>query len=315
MIPGILVVHDIDPIIGSLFGVHLWWYGLSYALGFLSAFLFLRRRRAALGLSERALYTLTLLLVLGVLAGGRAIVVNNEWAFYRGHMDLIPALWIGGLATHGLIIGGAAGVLLFCMAAQRPFRPVLDALAVAAAIILGFGRIGNFIDGQIVGTVTTLPWGVQFPEAEGIRHPVVLYDGLKNFLIVPVLLWTAKQGVPPGRLAALFVFLYAFPRIFIDLLREYPLTLMGLPSGQTFNILMAAVGAALLLKSWLRPGPSPPVPVQPPAAPGWRRPAFLVLLVFALTIPSDATRDVPAAYGRRHPGLVHSAMYPVLIGR
>ena len=307
-IPGILV----DPIIASPFGIHLWWYGLSYSLGFLNAFLFLRRRRVALGLSERSLFTLSLLLVVGVLAGGRGIVVNNEWAFYSAHPGLIPALWIGGLATHGLIIGGAGAVMIFCAAARRPFRPVLDALAVAAAIILGFGRIGNFIDGQILGSVTTLPWGVQFPGAEGLRHPVVLYDGLKNFLIVPVLLWTEHRGVPAGRLAALFLFLYAFPRLFIDLLREYPLTLMGLPSGQTFNILMAITGAALVLKSWLRPGPSPAVPGQPPAAAGWRPLAFAARLAFALTIPSDATRDVPATYGARHPGLVHSLIYPAL---
>jgi hypothetical protein len=141
---------------------------------------------------------------------------------------------------------------------------------------------------------------------------VVLYDGLKNFLIVPVLLWTARRGVPPGRVAALFVFLYAFPRIFIDMLREYPLTLIGLPSGQPFNILMAAVGAALLLKSWLRPGPSPAASMQAPAAAGWRPLAFATLLAFALTIPSDATRDVPSTYGSRHPGLVHSMLYPAL---
>jgi phosphatidylglycerol:prolipoprotein diacylglycerol transferase len=310
------VIHNIDPVIGSVFGIHLWWYGLSYSLGFLNAFLFLRHRREALGLSERGLYTLTLLLTIGVLVGGRAVVVNNEWAFYREHPALIPALWIGGLATHGLIIGGAAGVLLFCHHEGRPFRPVLDALAVSAAIILGCGRVGNFIDGQIVGSETSLPWGVRFPNAEGVRHPVVLYDGLKNFLLVPVLLWTARRGVPPGRIAALFVFLYAAPRIFIDLLREYPLLLMGLPSGQTFNILMAAVGAALLLKSWLRPGPSPATPAQPPAAAGWRRPLFAALLLAVMVIPSDATRDIPATYGARHPGLVHSVIYPALdIGR
>jgi phosphatidylglycerol:prolipoprotein diacylglycerol transferase len=307
-----MFVHRIDPIIGTVLGIHLWWYGLSYALGFLSAHVVLRRHREALGLSWRSLYTLTLLITVGVLAGGRAVVVNNEWDFYRSHLPLIPALWIGGLATHGLIIGGAMAVLLFCAVERRPFRPVLDVLAIGAASILACGRIGNFIDGQIVGSVTTLPWGVKFPDAEGFRHPVVLYDAIKNALLVPILIWVGRQRVPAGRVAALFLLLYALPRILIDLLREYPLTLWGLPSGQTMNVAMAAIGAALVFKSIVRPGPSPAVPPQEPAPPGWRPWTFAALLAFSLLIPSDATRDVPARYGARHPGLVHSRVYPPL---
>src|SRR5512143_1747691 len=99
-------VHRIDPIIGTVFGVHLWWYGLSYSLGFLNAHLSFMRRRAGLALSTREVYELSLLLSIGVLVGGRLIVVHNERAFYRDHLDLIPAIWLGGMATHGLIIGG-----------------------------------------------------------------------------------------------------------------------------------------------------------------------------------------------------------------
>jgi len=307
-------VHDIDPIITSVMGVHLWWYGLSYSLGFLNAHLFLRRRRAELGLPLRAVYDLTLFLAIGVLVGGRSVVVfNNEWSFYREHLSLIPAIWLGGLATHGLIVGGCVGVLFFCLVYRQPFRPILDALAIPAALILGFGRIGNFIDGQIVGSVTDVPWAVQFPRAEGFRHPVVLYDGLKNFMLIPFLLWVRRHNVPPGRLAALFVFLYPALRIPIDLLREYPITLFGLPTGQTFNIVMSIVGGLLLLTNWLRRPVDARVSAVSAATQGgigWRRVAFVAVLCATLVIPSDATRDVPAVYGDRHAGLVHSAMYP-----
>lgn len=311
------MIHRIDPIIATVGGIHLWWYGLSYSVGFLNAYLFLRRNRARLGLSRGAVYDAALLLTLGVLIGGRAIVVYNEWPFYGTHQALIPALWIGGLATHGLIIGGALGVLLFCAVYRQPFRPVLDVLAIAAAIILGCGRIGNFVDGQIVGSITDLPWGVKFPNAEGFRHPVVLYDGLKNFLLIPLLLWVRWRGAPPGRLAALFVFLYAVLRIPIDLLREYPLTMMGLPAGQAFNVGMAVVGGLLLVRNIVRrprPGESEPRRSPPGSGAGllWRRLAFGACLLFVLAIPSDATRDVPATYGDRHPGLRHSAVYPAV---
>jgi len=308
-------VHDIDPIIATIAGVHLWWYGLSYSLGFFNAGLFINRRRAKLGLSKQAVLDLTLLLAVGVLVGGRLVTVFHERAFYREHLSLIPAVWLGGMATHGLIIGGFAGVGLFCWLYRTPYRQVFDALAIPAAMILAVGRLGNFIDGQIVGSVTSVPWAVKFPNAEGFRHPVVLYDGLKNLLLIPILMWARRRGAPPGRLAALFLFLYAFLRIFIDLFREYPLSLLGLPAGQAFNVLLAAGGFALLVRNYVRRRPAVDVapattpPAEAPANLTWRRVALVACLLFPLIIPSDATRDVPKTYGDRHPGLQYSALY------
>lgn len=85
-------VHDIHPIIATIGGLHLWWYGLSYSLGFLNAHVFLRRNRARLGLSLADVYTLSLLMAAGVLIGGRALVVfRHEWSFSRDHLSLVPA--------------------------------------------------------------------------------------------------------------------------------------------------------------------------------------------------------------------------------
>ena len=81
--------QNIDPIIVSVFGIHLWWNGLSYSLGFLNAHLFLRRNCSGLGLSPKAVYDLTLLIAVGVLVGGRLLIVlNNEWEFYGGRTFL-----------------------------------------------------------------------------------------------------------------------------------------------------------------------------------------------------------------------------------
>lgn len=101
-------VHSIDPVIGSVFGVFLWWYGLSYTLGFLNAHRFIKGRRGEIGLAMTSVYGLSLLLAGGVLLGGRFVeVVFYEWPFYREHLHLIPAFWLGGMATHGLLLGGA----------------------------------------------------------------------------------------------------------------------------------------------------------------------------------------------------------------
>jgi phosphatidylglycerol:prolipoprotein diacylglycerol transferase len=309
-------VHNIDPIIFSIFGVHFWWYGLSFTLGFLSTHFFLRRNRERVGLSLPAVYDLTLFLAVGVLIGGRALVViNNEWDFYREHLLLIPSIWVGGFATHGLIFGGAAGVIIFCLIRRAPLRRISDLLAISAAVIMGFGRIGNFIDAQIFGSLTDVAWGVKFPHVEGFRHPVVLYDGLKNFLLAPFLLWARKFGGPPGRLAGLFIFLYALFRIPIDTLREYPISMWGLPTGQTLNIITVLIGIILLSVNicLARSHQKSILPIKTDdnrAGLGWRRLALAACCIIPLVIPSDATRDVPATYGERHSGLKYSWMYP-----
>jgi phosphatidylglycerol:prolipoprotein diacylglycerol transferase len=313
-------VHNIDPIIGSIFGMYLWWYGLTYALGFLNAHLSIRRERVQLGLSMRSVYNLSLFLAGGVLVGGRFIeVAFYEWPFYREHIDLIPRYWLGGMATHGLLFGGLVGVWLFCRLHSRPFLRVTDALAIAAAFILGVGRIGNFIDGQIVGSVTTVWWAVKFPDAEGFRHPVVLYDGLKNLMIIPILWIVARWRPPTGVLTGIFLFLYGFLRIFIDFFREYPTSLMGLATGQVLNILMSLLGLALIVAPFWRKrgrakftvaGTVIPEDSVASAAIGWRRVLFVALLLFSLVIPSDWTQDVPARYGKRHAGIAYSNIYP-----
>jgi phosphatidylglycerol:prolipoprotein diacylglycerol transferase len=307
-------VHHIDPIIGTIGGLHLWWYGLSYSLGFLNAYVSIRRR-PDLGLTRAQVLDLAILLSVGVLVGGRLVMVFHSREFFGAHPSLIPAVWLGGMATHGLLLGGFAGVALFCVIHRQPYRVIFDALAVPTAVILAAGRIGNFVDGQIVGTLTGVPWAVQFPDAEGFRHPVVLYDGLKNLLIIPLLLAARRRGAPAGREAALFLFLYAFLRIFVDQLREYPQTLLGLPAGQAFNVFFAIAGAALLVRSFLRGAdpaayqkPAPPPHADAPAG-LWRRAAFAAIVLGSLVIPSDGIHDVPRDYGARHPGLEYSRLY------
>lgn len=316
-------VHRIDPVLAEMAGVYLWWYGLSYALGFLQIKRWLDRQRAGLALSPAQVYDLTLYFSVGVLVGGRAVeVAFDEWPFYRAHPHLIPAIWLGGMATHGLLVGAAAGTAAFAVRFRRPFLELADALVIPGALLMGLGRIGNFIDGQIVGSPTDGWWGVLFPDADGFRHPVVLYDGLKNLLLIPLLLWIRRRDPTPGATAAHFVFWYAFLRIGIDLFRDYPTHRLALGTGQTLNLLMACLGAALLARSRLRRlgrlGPRRPLPPPSPEDSGsraglwWRRLAFAALLAVCLTIPSNWTQDVPARYGDRHPGLRHSRLYPPL---
>ena len=315
-------VHHIDPVIADPGGVCLWWYGLSYSLGFLELFLYLRRRRRFIGLTAGEVYSLTLLFIVGVLLGGRAVeVVFDEWPFYRNNPTLIPAYWLGGMATHGLLAGAALAIWTFCRFYRKPLRGIADALVIPGAFLLGVGRIGNFIDGQILGSPTDGWWGVKFPDADGFRHPVVLYDGLKNLALIPLLIWIGRHRPIAGARSAHFVFWYAFLRLFVDLFRDYPSHRLALGTGQTLNIVMAAVGVVLIARSeWRWRRGKRRISVQPLAVTGppggqhlaFKRAAFATLLLVCLTIPGNWTQDVPARYGKRHPGLRHSALYPAI---
>jgi phosphatidylglycerol---prolipoprotein diacylglyceryl transferase len=313
-------VHDIDPVVADIAGVHLWWYGLGFALGFLHLHRFVMRSRTRLGLSRRDVWSLSILITVGVLVGGRSVeIAFDEWPFYREHPRLIPAFWLGGMATHGLLIGAAASAALFAVWWRVPFLTLADTLVVPGALLMAMGRIGNFIDGQIVGSVTEVWWGVKFPYADGFRHPVVLYDGSKNLLLVLYLLHVRRTNTTPGAVAARFVFWYAFPRIFIDLLRDYPTHRLAIGTGQTLNLIMAAIGVVVLVRSRLRrlgclkPSRPADAPSSRPldAAPHWlQRAGFACLLALCLTIPSNWTQNVPVRYGERHAGLAHSWLYP-----
>jgi phosphatidylglycerol:prolipoprotein diacylglycerol transferase len=226
------------------------------------------------------------------------------------------------MSTHGILLGGTMGLWLFCRAYGKSFLAVADEMVIPAALIMGLGRIGNFIDGQIVGSVTDVWWAVQFPDAEGFRHPVVLYDGLKNLLLIPLLLVMRYLHPPRGVILGTFLIGYGFLRIFIDFFREYRSELFGLPPGQEFNLGMTLVGAALIIWAYRRKHAG----VQPITfatlsdrqeidvrkATRTRRRIFRALLIIPLVIPSDWTQDVPDRYGERHEGMKHSRLYPVI---
>jgi phosphatidylglycerol:prolipoprotein diacylglycerol transferase len=181
---------------------------------------------------------------------------------------------------------------------------------------MGVGSLGNFIDGQIAGSITDVCWAVQFPDLEGFRHPVVLYDGIKNLLLVPVLLFIRSRRPPRGVVLGHFILWYGFLRIFVDLFREYRTELIGFPPGQEFNVLMSIVGLALIAWAYkARGGDLTSAPAEVALrtsrnASLLQRTSLATLVVIPLMIPSDWTQDVPERYGARHEGMEHSALYP-----
>lgn len=316
-------VHRIDPVFGEFAGFYLWFYGLSYSLGFISIFFWFKRVRHRFGLSVDAVYSLTIYLAVGVLVGGRLVeVIFYEWSYYRHHLLQISAIWLGGMSTHGVLLGVVVATLLFCWLHGKELLMIGDQLVIPGSYLMGMGRIGNFIDGQIVGSITNVWWAVQFPDAPGFRHPVVLYDGAKNFLILGLLLLLQKSRPARGILVAHFIFWYGFLRIFIDLFREYPTSLLGVATGQALNLFMSVLGAFLLFRFSRRPHKTDE-PVSQSSVDSkptrtvylWlKRTVLAGLILFSLTLPSDWTQDIPGRYGKRHARMHYSWLYPRVEG-
>ena len=207
------------------------------------------RQRDKLGWNVEEVCDLSIMSIVCVLVFGRAFeIVIYEWGYYAYHPSEIFSFWHGGMASHGVLLDGVVGVWLFSRWRGKNFVEAMNELTIPAAFFLGLGRVGNFINGQIYGYETDVWWTVKFPDAEGVRHPLVLYESAKNFAIIPILLAVRKTSFAgEGKLMAHFVFWYGFLRLFTDYFRDYGNEFLGIGTGQYFNLFMAALGLALYI--------------------------------------------------------------------
>ncbi len=230
-----------NPVIWEIGGIRLWYYGFAYALGFWGLYRWLMRRRCDLGWTIEEVLDCSLAVASGALLGGRAYnIFVYEWEYYRAHPTHLLAYWEGGMSTHGVLLGAMLGGLLFCWLRRKRFLVVADELVIPGALFMALGRLGNHINGEIYGPVTDAWWAVRVPYAEGLRHPVALYDAIKNLLIIPILLFVKRRWPSTvGLRFAHFIFWYGFLRFFIDFFREYNAYWFGIGKGQYANLAMA----------------------------------------------------------------------------
>ncbi len=234
------------------FGIH--WYGMMYLLAFLAAAVLLPRLQKWRGLTlgDEEWSRLLSAGVLGVIVGGRlGYVLFYNPAYYLATPSKIFAVWEGGMSFHGGLIGVTL-CLSFVMrhwSWERILR-VADIVVVPAALGLAFGRIGNFINGELYGPVTTLPWATSFPGVEGLRHPTPLYECLYSLVISLSCYLTLRQSSVVGRSFAVFLLLYGVFRFLVEFVRipDVPTTeILGIvfSRGQLLTLPVFAAGAFL----------------------------------------------------------------------
>ncbi len=252
-----MLVHpEFDPIAISLGPIAIRWYGLMYLIAFMLFMVLgrLRARRQVLaGWIPRDIDDLLFYGVLGVILGGRlGYVLFYKPGYYLANPLEILAVWQGGMSFHGGFLGVLVAVWFYARNSGRRWLDVTDFIAPLVPLGLAAGRLGNFINAELVGRVTDVPWAMIFPSVDNLpRHPSQLYQfALEGLLLFALLWWFGAGSRPRGALSGAFLLGYGVLRFIAEFGREpddfLGLLALGLSMGQWLSLPMVAAGIGLL---------------------------------------------------------------------
>ena len=262
-------VDNLPPFLGPHWhNLGIRFYGLAFVAGFLAAAWLLRcyARAGRSQLPEKKIADFMVVIVLGVLLGGRIgyFLLYYQPGSLRADPLAIFKVWQGGMASHGGFIGVAIALWLFSRSQKIPLLHLGDLAASAASAGLLFGRLANFINGELWGKVSHVPWAVIFPRSAEPgtplgeiepRHPSQLYEaGLEGALLLAFIQWRFWRSdvvrEEPGRLAGEYFAAYAALRIFGEIFREPDASLiLGVSRGTFYSLLLGAVGLAMVARA------------------------------------------------------------------
>lgn len=244
-----MFIHHINPVLFNIGPMEIRYYGLAYVLGVLLVIFFLQlyRRQGKLNLSKDEVYDLVFWITLGMFIGARLFHVIF-WNFDYYFVDPIEILkfWNGGMSFHGGLTGAALFGWFFLKKNKVSFAQIGDLIVIPAFLILGIGRICNFINAEIVGRITEVSWCFDF--GDGLcRHPYQLYASAKNFLLAGVLALMNLRKHKQGFLFWMFILLYGISRFILDFWRE-DILYYSLSMGQWLCSIMIILGIYVLLR-------------------------------------------------------------------
>ena len=248
----------LDPVLLEIGPIKLRWYSLAYLAGILIGWWYLLKLidRPGAPMARRHADDLVFYATLGVILGGRLGYV----LFYRPEVYLadpvqILRIWDGGMSFHGGVIGTSLGILWLARKHKLDWLRVHDYVACCVPFGLFFGRLANFVNAELWGRPTDVPWAIVFPNGGGVpRHPSQLYEagleGLLLFAILWFLFWKTEARYQPGKLVGTFLLGYGLSRFLVELVRQPDVGLehlpWGLTMGQTLTVPMILGGAWLI---------------------------------------------------------------------
>ncbi len=259
------IYQHLDPIAFAVGPFAVRWYGLAYVVGFACCALILYRvaKRWNIQMDVDSLLTISIGVIFGVILGARlAYVVFYGDGYYFSHPLEIIAFNKGGMSFHGGLCGAILGGYVASRVIHMPFLSLADLGAIAAPSGLFFGRCANFVNGELWGAPTDLPWGVVFGGSAGFmpRHPTQLYEAFLEGLVILLILYLLSRRVPPlpqGTFLGSFLCLYGVFRFAIEFVRQ-PDAQLGylwgdwLTMGQLLSVPLLVAGVALLVFAYVK---------------------------------------------------------------
>lgn len=246
---------NIDPVIFKIGPLSVRWYGVMYVLGFAVSYFLVKYQvtKNKKVVDIKFIDSMFLYIIVGLMLGGRlgyTAIYNFEY-YFKNPMEIF-AVWHGGMSFHGGLTGVIVAGVIFTKKYQLDFWRLADIVIVTVPIGLGLGRLGNFINGELYGRITNVPWGMVFPEGGPLpRHPSQLYEFLLEGIVLFTILWFLKdKNFKPSVLTSLFLILYGVFRIFIELFRE-PDSQIGyifgfVTIGQILSVVMLLFGVSII---------------------------------------------------------------------
>jgi len=228
-----MIIHNFDPVLVDLGFFQIRWYSIAYILGIVVGWIY--ANKIIKKLSEKYNYTkittknfddLIIYLILGIIIGGRlGYVIFYNLEYYINNFFEVLKIWEGGMSFHGGLIGVIIAAYIFSKTKELNFLNFTDIISCVAPIGIFLGRMANFINGELIGKASSLPWSVIFPEAGNIpRHPSQIYEAILEGIVLLILInffaLKKKMLLKTGYISGLFLILYSILRIISEYFRE-----------------------------------------------------------------------------------------------
>jgi len=244
-----MFVNKLDhPVFVSLGPLNIYYYGILLVLAFIIGYFILVKLAKERNIKKELIDELIIYLIPAIIIGARLFeILFYDFNYYLDNPIKVFYIWEGGIASHGALLFGILTVLIFCKIKKISFYQLADILVIPSALAGFFIRIGNFINGEIPGRISNLPWAVKFKDFEGFRHPSQLYESFIALITFIILYNVRKLKLKPGFLFWLFITLFSFLRFLVEFFKEGQLT-FGLTTGQLLSIPFFLLGLIMLIR-------------------------------------------------------------------